>query len=313
MESSASTISSSADPRLPSRLSHYRFNLIHTQNKQTIAQVDYELYLPGGKVLLDGMAKYSLFPDRFYGSGNRSSANDREDFNSRNWRLQFNLRHRWGASLFAGLHLEMSSLQMIETAENGRLAGGLIPGSLGGSQTAIGLFGRWDSRDNTFSAGKGSFYSLLINFFTPLLGGDSAFTQATLDARKYIPLRGGSVLAVQGVCKTTWGECPFQDLPQFGGLNLLRGYYEGRYRDDSMLALQMEYRLPVWGRFGLCAFAGMAQVQPKLGLLSLTEFHPAAGLGLRYKFNPRENMNVRLDVGFADSAPAFYLTFAEAF
>ena len=103
------------------------------------------------------MVKYSLFPDRFYGSGNRSSANDREDFNSRNWRLQLNLRRRWGTSLFAGLHLEMASQQMIQTAENGKLAGGVIPGSSGGTQTAIGLFGRWDSRDNTFSAGKGSF------------------------------------------------------------------------------------------------------------------------------------------------------------
>ena len=57
----------------------------------------------------------------------------------------------------------------------------------------------------------------------------------------------------------------------------------------------------------------LAQVQPKIALLALGEFHAAAGVGLRYKFNPRENLNIRLDVGFADSAPAFYLTFAEAF
>jgi hypothetical protein len=37
------------------------------------------------------------------------------------------------------------------------------------------------------------------------------------------------------------------------------------------------------------------------------------GIGLRYKFNLRENLNIRLDVGFAGPSPAFYLTFAEAF
>lgn len=298
---------------LPARLSHYRFNLINTQKEQTVAQVDYELYLPGGKFLLDGMAKYALFPDRFYGTGNRTLASDREDFNSRSWRLQLNLQRRWGTSLFTGIHLEMFTQKMIEIVDNGRLASGTIPGSRGGTQSGIGFFGKWDSRNNTFSAGRGAYFSLFANFFMPLLGGDFTYTQVILDARKYFPLGGGSVLALQGICKTTWGECPFQTLSLFGGLNLLRGYYEGRYRDDSMLALQLEYRLPVRGRFGLCGFAGLAQVQPRLGLLAMGEFHPAIGLGLRYKFNSRENMNIRLDVGFADSDPAVYLTFAEAF
>jgi hypothetical protein len=299
--------------RLPSRLSHYRFNLIRTLNKQSIAQIDYELYLAGGTVLLDGMAKYSLFPDRFYGSGNRSSEDSREDFNSRNWRLQINIQRRWGQNLFTGLHLEMLAQKIIETASDGLLAAGDIPGSRGGTLSGIGVFGKWDSRDNTFSAGRGTYCALFLNFFAKALGSDFAFTQLTLDARKYFPLRAAKVLAVQGVFKSTWGVCPFQTLPMFGGLNLLRGYYEGRYRDKSMLALQAEYRRPLWGRFGLCAFAGLAQVQSQPGLLALGEFHPAGGIGLRYKFNRRENLNVRLDIGFAGPSPAFYLTFAEAF
>jgi len=77
--------------------------------------------------------------------------------------------------------------------------------------------------------------------------------------------------------------------------------------------VQAEYRRPLWGRFGFCAFAGLAQIQPKPNLLSISEFHPAGGIGLRYKFNVRENLNVRLDAGFAGPSPAFYLTFAEAF
>jgi outer membrane protein assembly factor BamA len=207
----------------------------------------------------------------------------------------------------------MFAQKMIETASDGLLAAGDIPGSRGGTLSGVGLFAKWDSRDNTFSSSRGSYCALSLNFFTPLLGSDFAFTQLTLDARKYVPVGRSSVLAVQGIFKSARGECPFQALPMFGGLNLLRGYYEGRYRDRSMLAVQAEYRRPLWGRFGFCAFAGLAQVQPEPGLLALSEFHSAAGVGLRYKFNRRENLNVRLDVGFAGPAPAFYLTFAEAF
>jgi len=54
-------------------------------------------------------------------------------------------------------------------------------------------------------------------------------------------------------------------------------------------------------------------VQPRFSLLELSGFHLAGGAGLRYKFNRRENLNVRLDIGFAGASPAFYLTFAEAF
>jgi hypothetical protein len=298
---------------LPSRLSHYRFNLVNTQNKQTIAQIDYELYLAGGTILLEGTAKYSLYPDRFYGSGNRSATESREDFNARNWRLQLNIQRRWGANLFTGLHLEMFSQKIIETASGGLLAAGDIPGSRGGTLSGLGLFGKWDSRDNTFSAGKGTYCALFLNFFAKALGSDFNFTQLTLDARKYFPLNAAQVLAVQGVFKAAWGDCPFQILPMFGGLNLLRGFYEGRYRDQSMLAVQAEFRRPLWARFGFCGFAGAAQVQDKISRLALKEFHIACGIGLRYKFDRRENLNVRLDVGFAGPSPAFYLTFAEAF
>lgn len=296
-----------------SRLSHYRFNFIRTQNKQSIAQVDYELYLADGKFLVDGVAKYSYFPDRFYGIGNRTLEEDREDFTSSNWRLQLNLQRRWGRNAFVGLHLETYDVAMRDRESDGRLAGGTLPGAAGGTVSGLGVFAKWDSRDNTFSPASGTYFSLFFNRFFRALGGDFAFGQAILDARGYFGLGHGQVAALQVMWRSVWGEAPFHMLPKFGGLNLMRGYYDGRYCDRSMLALQAEYRRPLWGRFGLCVFSGVAQVQEKASLLELGGFHAAGGAGLRYKFNRRENLNVRLDVGFAGSAPAFYLTFAEAF
>jgi outer membrane protein assembly factor BamA len=300
---------------LPARLSHYRFNLIRTQKKQSIAQLDYELYLPGGRFLLDGQAKYSYYPDRFYGVGNRTPESRREDFTSSNWRLQLNLQRRWGESFYAGLHLEAYSLSMRDRESDGQLASGDISGGNGGAFSGLGVFAKWDSRDNTFSTSRGTYCALFLNRFFHILGGDFAFWQVVLDSRRYFSLGHAQVVAVQGVFRSVLGDCPFYNLPLFGGLYLLRGYYDGRYRDQNMLAVQAEYRLPLWGRFGICGFVGAAQVQPKISCLELAGFHAAGGAGLRYKFNRRENLNIRLDVGFAGSAgaPAFYLTFAEAF
>jgi outer membrane protein assembly factor BamA len=297
----------------PSRLSHYRFNFIRTQNQQSVAQVDYELYLADDRFLIDGMTKYSYYPDRFYGIGNRTLDEEREVFTSSNWRFQLNLQRRWGDFLYAGLHLEIYDLSMREIENGGALAAGTIIGSQGGTLSGLGVFLKWDSRDNTFSPTRGAYASLFLNRFLHILGGDFSFGQLNVDARRYWPLDREQVLAAQGVLRYAWGDCPFQVLPTFGGLNLLRGFYDGRYRDRNMLAVQAEYRRPLWGRFGFCAFAGVAQVQEKASLLELGGFHSAAGFGLRYKFNQRENLNVRLDVGFAGPAPAFYLTFAEAF
>ncbi len=297
----------------PSRLSLYRFNLVYTLKNQAIAQVDYDLNLPGGKVQFNGQLRYALFPDRYYGTGNRSTADDREDFNSRYWRLQLNTQRHWGSDLYFGLHLEMFTQSIVETESTGLLASGDIPGSRGMNLFGAGIYGKWDSRDNIFSTSRGTYLALSLNHFSPLLGSDFTFTQLQFDGRQYVAAGRDSVLSFQGVFKTTWGECPFQTLPMFGGAYLLRGFYEGRFRDQSLLALQMEYRLPLWGRFGLCAFAGLAQVQANPGLFALNGFHSAVGFGLRYKFNRSENLNIRLDVGFSDSAPAFYLTFAEAF
>ena len=296
-----------------SRLSHYRFNFVRTQNKQSIAQVDYELYLADGKFLVDGMAKYSFFPDRFYGIGNRTLEEDREDFTSSNWRLQLNLQHRWGGNAFVGLHLETYDVSMRDRESAGKLAAGTLPGAAGGTVSGLGVFAKWDRRDNTFSPASGTYVSLFFNRFFRALGGDFAFGQVSLDARGYFGLGRDEVVAVQGLLRAVQGEAPFLMLPKFGGLNLLRGYYDGRFRDRGLLALQAEYRRPLWGRFGACVFAGFAQVQPRFSLLELSGFHPAGGAGLRYKFNRRENLNVRLDIGFAGPKPAFYLTFAEAF
>jgi outer membrane protein assembly factor BamA len=123
----------------------------------------------------------------------------------------------------------------------------------------------------------------------------------------------GQVLALQGAGEFIDGAPPFQSLATFGGSNILRGYYYGRYRDKNCVALQVEYRIPVWWRFGLVGFAGVAQVADKINHFASNRFWFAGGLGLRFFWNPEERISLRLDYGIGTNSSGMYITATEAF
>jgi hypothetical protein len=93
----------------------------------------------------------------------------------------------------------------------------------------------------------------------------------------------------------------------------MRGLYEGRYRDKNVIAAQLEYRLPMWRRFGAVAFAGLGEVAPKIGNFELKSFKHTAGLGLRYQLVPAEKINLRMDFGWSKDSSGFYVALTEAF
>src|SRR5699024_2322035 len=103
---------------------------------------------------------------------------------------------------------------------------------------------------------------------------------------------------------------PFYHLSMWGGSSMLRGFYDGRYRDQNMWALQSELRLPVWRRILVVPFAAVGEV------FNFEEYnsavHVSGGLGLRYIVDHENRVNVRLDAAYGDQF-RFYLTILEAF
>jgi hypothetical protein len=102
-------------------------------------------------------------------------------------------------------------------------------------------------------------------------------------------------------------------LATFGGQNLLRGYYDGRYRDKHAATLQAEYRRRLTGRWGIVAFAGAGGVAPNLNSFQLRNTRPSGGLGVRYLISKSEGINLRLDFGFGKGSSGVYFTGGEAF
>ena len=93
----------------------------------------------------------------------------------------------------------------------------------------------------------------------------------------------------------------------------MRGYYLGRYRDIGILALQAEYRLPLWKRIGLVGFAGLGDVFERIGDFRLDRLKYSIGGGIRFKLDAREGTNLRVDFALGKKSFGVYFTAREAF
>lgn len=150
-------------------------------------------------------------------------------------------------------------------------------------------------------------------FSHPSIGSDYNFGRFNFDFREYSSLGTSHILAFQAFGTFTSGTAPFHKLATLGGQNLMRGYYEGRYRDNDYLAAQAEYRTALIWRIGAVAFVGAGEVAHTLSGFTLEDVKPSYGLGLRFNFSPTERLNIRMDFGFGKGSSGVYVGASEVF
>lgn len=303
----------SEDSGPDSRPSNLTAVLIYTTRKQIIAMLPVDLYWQDERFHFQGMLGYVKYPDYFYGIGNDTAESAEEKYTARTVWAGASLQRLVAPDLYVGPSFELGHSRMLEIAPDGLLADGDITGSEGGRVVGAGPQINWDSRDNIFNPTSGHLYTLSASFFNSALGSDFDFSRRSIDLRKYWSLAATQVLAVQGVAQFMSGSPPFQVLAQLGGPELMRGYYQGRYRDRNLLALQVEYRRSVWRRLGLVLFGGVGDVAARLDDFRTRDFKHSVGWGLRFCINRDENINLRLDFGYGKDTSGTYITMTEAF
>lgn len=111
----------------------------------------------------------------------------------------------------------------------------------------------------------------------------------------------------------TGGDLPFQEYALLGGREIMRGYYEGRFRDANAAQLQAELRQHIHGRFGMAVFLAAGEVWGKNSNFTLDNPKIAGGLGLRFNLNPDDTTNIRIDYGIGRHDSGLYVTIGEAF
>jgi hypothetical protein len=278
-----------------------------------MVSLDPNVWLAGGDYHLGGSAWVSYLDYSYFGIGNDTRMADGEDFTAVRVQVRPELVRRIARHVYAGALYEFRHEEMTDVEDGGMLAAGVVPGGSGGLVSGLGLLLRWDSRDHSFSPRSGGVASLSPRVYSTALGSDFDFTRLVLQASWFFGLGGDHVVAVDGQVDMRGGDPPFSHMSQAGGTGLMRGMLVGRFRDQHFAAAQVEYRYPLFWRFGGVAFGGLGRVASSLGELDFSGLKYSVGGGLRFAIQQQERITVRLDVGKSNDDSAFYLALLEAF
>lgn len=301
-----------------------------TLRKQFILSFYPDVYFNNENIRLYGQAEVSRYPDYFYGVGTTTALTEetREPFTIFRTALIGSLLFsvngkgiRNGVNI--GVRFDFDYQNMVERKVGGLLESGTILGSDGGLIAGVGLAINYDSRDVAIAATQGGFVEFRAVPYLKALGGKYDFTRFTLDARTYWSVAGDSsyphVLALHWYNELSTGDVPFFRMgllgTSIGGTAVMRGIFNGRFRDKMMSAAQAEYRLPIGGRWGAVAFVGAGNVSSSLDAFQFEHIKIALGAGLRFALVPDEHINIRFDIGYGVSTKTLfpYISFTEAF
>ena len=299
-------------PILPSTIAPVA---LYTTKKQIIVALRAELFPIGSPDRLLGEAAFMKFPNKFWGIGNETPDALEEDYTPIAISLlaegQMEMVRNW----YFGLSARFAHRELKEVEPGGLLDSGSVPGAEDGNLIGLGLLFTYDTRRNVWYPRSSSLHQLRATLYDGTFGSDYEYLFVSLDLRRYLPFFGTHVLALRAYGAGTTSSPPFDVMPQLGGDQLLRGYFQGRYRDLDLVALQAEYRFPVWWRFGAAVFGGAGQVTPEIEAFLLNAFHTAAGFGVRFLLAEEQGVHLRADFawGLNKETSGFYFSIGEAF
>ncbi len=296
----------------PSKLS---FSGFYSTVKTYEFELDSELFFFENKYVAKVDLGYAHTVDRFYGIGYNTPdlGNEKYVMNSYGGILEFQMPPNIIIAKRVGLAYEYRDYEIANRGENIYLQDKTILGVDGGIISGLGMVYVWDTRDNIFYPLHGGVTKMSILFYSKDIGSDYTFSTFELDTRRYWSLDDDKVLAFQSNIHVSSEGTPFFKLPALGGSNIMRGYYQGRYRDNNFVAVQTEYRGHLWQKFGFVAFVSYGGVTEELVLLSFDKMRYAAGVGLRYLFSDDEKINLRADFAFGNGTNGIYFGIEEAF
>jgi hypothetical protein len=297
------------------RLSKISSSAYYTTNKQYNFSIVPKLYFPGIKqIYLDGRVNFAKEEGKFFGVGNKSNETDSCGYLSSIFRLNVQVAGLvFFKNIKTGLVYEYVNNRIIDKKNNPYLRMPEISGIEGGKIGGLGIGLIKDSRDNISYPESGTFLNFKIVFFRKFFGSEFSFDKYTLDFRHFFMPIKTHIIAVQYLSEFTKGDVPFFSLPAVGGSSNMRGYFEGRYRDDQLITLQAEYRKILFWRLGVAAFYSIGQVSDKISNFKINDFKHTYGCGLRFVFDEKEKINLRVDLGIANGKTGVYFNLDEAF
>ena len=302
-----------ADERTDSRPSQIQLGGAYTLEDQLLLYLPFQLWWADEKYSAFGELGYYKYNYFFFGVGNEIDPDYEELYGVDYPRLRLTFMRRFLPGLYAGLRITADDFKITEVQEGGLLAELSIPGSRGGRNSGLGLILNYDTRDNIFSTHQGFYGEFTIDQHDEIFASDFDYRRLRLDIRQFFKLSKNDILATQFYSESIYGEAPFLSQAFIGGNQRMRGFYEGRYRDNHAALVQLEYRRNLPWRFGAVAFAGMGAVANEYSHFEMNYLRYTYGGGLRFALNEADRIHIRFDVGMGNGQAAYYLTINEAF
>ena len=176
-----------------------------------------------------------------------------------------------------------------------------------------------DTRTNSINPASGLYAILSLRVNPTAIGNTNHWTSLYADVRRYLPLSSHkrSILALWGFYWGSYGNVPYLNLPSSTNEPTTRsgrGYFVSRFRGKEMLYAEAEYRFDLVkdGLLGGVIFCN-AQSLTQPDTERFAYVNPAAGFGVRIKFNKNSNTNLTIDFGFGKNSFDFYIGLGEFF
>ena len=296
-----------------SRPSQIQLGGAYTLEDQILAYLPFQIFAKDEVYNIYGELGYYRYTYFYYGIGNSFEDYEGELFDLSFPRIRLNAARKIWKDWYGGLRFWLDDMEVGGLEPEGLLFTRPPVGRNGGTLSAAGGFLLLDQRNNVFFPTAGHYLEVGALHGGAYLGSTFDFTKYVVDARKYWALGTAGVLALNAYVELNTGDPPFTHLALMGGTRRMRGYYEGRFRDQQMALLQGGYRFPLFWRLKGVVFAGIGNVGDKVSEFRFEQTRWTAGLGLRLLLLEEEQVHVRLDYGFAKESSGVYLTVGEAF
>lgn len=305
----------SANRDLSNRLSEVKAFTFYTLEHQYGLWLDHMLYTDKNKWFFLGRARYQSFPLLYYGIGSDSQSEPLARIDGEYTLFRERFLRAIIPSLYTGLQLDFQNFSKVNYKDT--TIDHISPsiGANGSRCVGLGWGLVYDNIHNAMNPREGIYSEWAFLRYNKAIGSEFNMTTYIIDNRLYHPIKERNVLAAQLYGQFTTGNAPFNMLSLMGGESLMRGYYLGRYRDDHLIAGQLEYRILPFSfskRWGASVFLAAGQVFNKESF-HLRNFLPTGGAGLRFLVFPEKDIYTRVDVAFTQEGRGIYFFIGEAF
>lgn len=290
-----------------------------TTKNQTNLTLTSNYWFPDNKYHLVGGISYINFPFNFYGIGNDTRQEDQTRLGQHRFKLNMEAEAKAGNFLLGVVSGAFDYQFTNPNPDDIFNTDPQIQGKEGGASVYLGPSVIFDTRNNNTYTTRGTIVTAYLNAMQGLFSNNN-YQGAFLNVEysSFFSLSKQLVLGFDIQEQSLMGGLsPFYLLPSLGSDEMMRGYYNGRFRDRNFIAGQTELRYRFNPRLGIVAFAATGEVFHDG--FSTHNLKPDWGGGVRYFFDVQKGLSIRFDYGVGEQRPGetrqsgFYIGLGEAF